>query len=163
LISLRNNIHKSLANIDVLLKQRYDEIPNLVEVVKAYIKHEKKLFENIAKARSAMANANNLSQKAAASDAISTTLKNLFALAEDYPKLRAVENFMQLQERISTLENQIADRREYYNDSVNLYNTRIESVPDIIVAATLKYKREEFFKATEEDKKNVELSFKEKK
>ncbi|MFH1364254.1 MAG: LemA family protein, partial [Candidatus Aenigmatarchaeota archaeon] len=130
LVRLRNNIKKSWANINVLLKQRTDELPKLVASVKGYMKYEKSVLTTLTNARTQFLNAKTMAQKAAADSMITSTLKTLFAVAENYPKLRANENFMQLQNRISGIENELADRREFYNDSVNNFNIRIESFPD---------------------------------
>lgn len=158
LISLKNNIEKAWSNIDVLLKQRSDELPNLVESVKGYMKHEKSTLLELTKARTEFLKAETLSQKAKADKKISGALKTIFAVAENYPKLRANENFLQLQNRISGLENEIADRREFYNDSVTNYNTRIQSVPDVWIAKMFGFTEpKQLFKATEEEKKNVKI------
>lgn len=158
LISLRNNIDKAWSNIDVLLKQRSDLIPNLVRTVKGYMKHEKTTLEEITRLRTSIMKAKSLGSKAKASDGISEALKTIFAVAENYPKLEASKNFLKLQEQLTTIENQIADRREFYNDSVLLYNTRIHSLPDKLMAALMKFKDKEYFKATEKEKKNVKVS-----
>jgi len=157
LIQLKNNIKKSWANIDVLLKQRYDELPNLVEAVKGYMKHEKQVLMEITMARTALSSATSKSDKAGFNDKLSKNIKTVFAVAENYPKLQASENFLKLQERISALENEIADRREFYNDSVNNYNIRIQSIPDVVVARMLKYTEEDLFKATDDEKKVVKV------
>jgi LemA protein len=157
LVSLKNNIKKSWANIDVLLKQRYDEIPNLIETVKGYMKHEKNTLADLTKLRTVMMNASTKSEMAKASTEISASLKSIFAVAENYPKLQASESFLKLQERISALENEIADRREFFNDSVNIYNTKIESFPDMLVANMFKYRREEPFSALAAEKENVKV------
>jgi LemA protein len=157
LVSLKNNIKKAWANIDVLLKQRYDEIPNLVEIVKGYMKHEKKVLEELTSMRTAMMIASSKNEMARLSDEVSGTIKSIFAVAENYPKLQASQSFLKLQERISSLENEIADRRELYNDSVNIYNTKIESFPDVLVAKMFKYSREEPFSALVEEKANVKV------
>ena len=159
LVSLKNNIKKALSNIDVLLKQRADELPKLIDTVKGYIKYEKDLLTDVTKARTQFLNAKTLPEKAAADNVLSGALKSLFAVAENYPQLKANESFKQLQERISGIENELADRREFYNDSVNTYNIRIQSIPDIIVARILGYTAEELFKATEEEKKDVKIKF----
>lgn len=159
LIRLRNNIDKSWANIDVLLKQRADELPNIIASVKGYMDHERELFESITNARSAMMNAKTMEDKANADYMISGALKTLFAVAENYPTLKANENFMQLQQRITGLENEIADRREFYNDSVNTYNIRIESFPEMIVAGLLHFDRREMFQAIESERQNVKMKF----
>ncbi len=150
LVTLKNDIRKSWSNIDVLLMQRYSELPNLLACVKAYMAHETKVLESVTQARTAFLNAKTVPEKAAADGMASGALKTLFAVAENYPQLRAVESFQQLQNRISGLENEIADRREFYNNSVNLYNTRIQSIPDVAVANLLGYKLEEYFKVSEE-------------
>ena len=131
LIRLKNDIQKSWANIDVLLKQRTDELPKLIESVKGYMKHEKGLLTELTKARTDFLKATTMSSKAKADNVISGALKSIFAVAENYPNLKANENFIQLQSRISGLENELADRREFYNDSVNNFNIRIESFPDM--------------------------------
>ena len=159
LVRLKNNIKKALANIDVLLKQRMDELTKLIETVKGYAKFERKVLTEVTKARTAFLDAKTLPEKAKASDMISGALKTLFAVAENYPKLNASDNFKQLQDRISGIENEIADRREFYNDSVNTYNIRIQQIPDRFIAGMLGYKPEELFKAAEEDKKDVKVDF----
>ena len=159
LVRLKNNIKKSWSNINVLLKQRSDELPKLINSVKGYMTHEKDTLTELTKARTSMLNAKTMSEKADADNAISSTLKTIFAVAENYPNLKANENFMQLQNRISGLENELADRREFYNDSVNTYNIRIHSFPDMIIAGRMKYTDEEMFKVSEEDTKDVEVKF----
>ena len=156
-VRLKNNIDKSLANINVLLKQRSNEIPNLVNVVKGYMKYEKEILESLTNARSFLLKANTLSQKAAADNAITELVKTIFAVAEKYPDLKAGENFLKLQKRITGLENELADRREFYNDSVTIYNIRIQSIPDLIVARLMHLKRIDLFKATKEDQKYIKV------
>ncbi|MEW6748774.1 MAG: LemA family protein [Candidatus Micrarchaeota archaeon] len=155
LISLRNNIEKAWANIDVLLKQRSDLIPNLVEAVQGYMKHEKGTLEEITRLRVSLLKASGPAEKAKASEGISSALKTLFAVAENYPKLEASKSFMKLHEQLTAMENQIADRREFYNDSVLLFNTRIHSIPDSLMAALMGFKDKEYFRATDEEKKAV--------
>jgi LemA protein len=159
LIRLRNNIDKSWANIDVLLKQRSNEIPNLINTVKGYMKHEKQTLESLTKARSMILETEKLSRKAAVDNLITDLLKTVFAVAEDYPDLKAFENFLKLQQRITGLENELADRREFYNDSVTIYNIRIKSIPDLIVAKIIHLKPVDLFKATAEDKKYIQVNF----
>jgi LemA protein len=159
LVRLKNNIKKALANIDVLLKQRMDELTKLIETVKGYARFERKVLTEVTKARTAFLDAKTLPEKAKASDMLSGAIKSLFAVAENYPKLNASENFKQLQDRISGIENEIADRREFYNDSVNTYNIRIQQIPDRFIAGMLGYKPEELFKAAEEEKKDVKVDF----
>jgi len=159
LINLSNNIKKSWANINVLLKQRSDELPKLISAVKGYMKHERETLKELTKARTALLNAKTMSEKAAADNMITNALKTIFAVAENYPRLRASENFMQLQNRISGIENELADRREFYNDSVFRFNVRIQSFPDMYIARWLKYKPKEMFKVSPEEKKDVEVKF----
>lgn len=155
LVQLRNNIRKSWANIDVLLKQRTDELPNLIASVKGYMRHERETLAALTEARTAIMKATTMSEKAAADCEITAALRTIFAVAENYPNLRANENFLQLQGRITGLENEIADRREFYNDSVNNYNIRIQSIPDMFVAKLLGCRPEQFFRVSEEDKQPV--------
>jgi len=157
LVTLKNSIRKNWSNIDVMLKQRADLIPNLIETVKGYMKYEKGVIKQVTDSRIQMMGATTLSDKAKASEDLSGALKTLFALAENYPQLKANDTFLKLQEQLASIENQIADRRELYNDSVNIYNTRIESIPDVIFAKLLGYTSEEYFKASEEEKKEVEV------
>jgi LemA protein len=157
LIRLKNNIERAWSNIDVLLKQRHDELNNLVETVKGYMKHEKKVLENITMARTEFLKAKSVHDKAIADAAMEGALKSLFAVAENYPQLRANENFLKLQKRISEIEDHIADRREFYNDSVNVYNIRIEQFPDMLIANLFKYTRKEFFKIDEHERQSVAL------
>jgi LemA protein len=157
LIELRNNIGRAWANIDVLLKQRSDLIPNLVETVKGYMKHEKQTLLEITKLRAQLLSADTPGKKAAASDAISASLKSIFAVSENYPKLMASEHFLELQKQLAAIENQIADRREFYNNSVLLYNTRIKVMPDTIIASTFGFSEKEYFKAEESEKAAVQV------
>src|SRR5512136_1271785 len=146
LVRLKNNIEKSWANIDVLLKQRSDELPNLIASVKGYMVHEQSTLEALTKARTDVLKESTLSKKAVADNIITEALKTIFAVVENYPNLKANENFLKLQNRITSLENELADRREFYNDSVTLYNTHIHSIPDLIVARLLNYTDEQWFK-----------------
>jgi LemA protein len=160
LIRLKNNIKKAWSNIEVLLKQRADELPKLINTVKGYMKHEQGVLENITKARSAMMSATTMKEKAKADNVLTGALKTLFAVAENYPTLKANENFMQLQGRITGIENELADRREFYNDSTNTYNIKIQSFPDMIIARMFGHTvPQEMFKATGEDKKDVKVEF----
>jgi LemA protein len=157
LITLKKNISKAWANIDVLLKQRHDELPKLVEVVKGHMKYERDVLERITEARTAFMRAETVPQKAEADNALTAALKNLFAVAENYPELKANRSFLQLQERISQLESHIADRREFYNDSVNTFNIRIHQIPHVAVAGLLGYTEEDLFKTAELDRQDVKL------
>jgi LemA protein len=155
LIRLKRNIDKSWANIDVLLKQRYDEVPRLIEVVKGYAAHEKKMIGIVTEARKVYGGAKSVREKAAAHEVLTEAFKSIFAIAENYPALKANETFKYLQERISGLENEIADRRELYNDSVTLYNTRIQIVPDRFVARLMRCQPHELFEAKPEEKRPI--------
>ena len=157
LIQFKENIKKSWANIDVLLMQRSDEIPKLIKVLKSFVKHEKKMFDNILDARTTYLGANSVSEKADADNQMSEALKSVFALSEAYPELGSNNNFLKLQERISGLENEIADRRELYNESVNNYNIRIQSLPDMFIANTLGLPQEVMFKVDENKKKDIDI------
>ncbi|HZP00744.1 MAG TPA: LemA family protein [Terriglobia bacterium] len=158
LVRLRNDIDKAWANIDVLLKQRHDELPKLIETCKGYMQYEQKTLQMIVEARTAFMQASSVAQKAQADNLISGALKSLFAVAESYPELKANNNFMQLQKRISELEERIADRREFFNDDVNTYNIRIQQLPDVFVARLMGLQRRELFKVSEEDRRDVEVS-----
>ena len=157
LIQVKENIKKSWANIDVLLMHRSDEIPKLGKVLKSFVKHEKKMFDSIMEARSFYLGARSVSEKADAVSEMSSALRSVFALSEAYPELRSNDNFLKLQERISGLENDIADRRELYNESVNNYNIRIQSLPDAFIASSMKLAAEEMFKVVEKKKKDVDI------
>jgi LemA protein len=159
LIRLRNENDRAWSNIDVLLKQRHDEIPNLVETVKGYMQHEQQTLQSLAQARAASMNAASINQKAVADLKLTGALRGLFAVAENYPQLKANENFLKLQTRITELEERIADRREFFNDDVNTYNTRIGQIPDVFVASFMDLKPRSMFKVSEEDRKQVEVTF----
>lgn len=158
-VRLKNNIEKAWSNIDVLLKQRHDELTKLMSTVKGYAKFEKSVLTDVTKARTAFMGAKTIQEKAAADNTMSTTLKSLFAVAENYPDLKSSNNFMQFQNRISDIENQISDRREFYNDSVNTYNIRREKIPDVFVANMLKYEKKELFKVDETERQDVKVEF----
>ncbi len=157
LVRLKNDIDKAWSNIDVLLKQRHDELPKLIETCKGYMQYEQATLQKVVEARNAYAQASSVGQKAQADNMISAALKSLFALSESYPDLKANNNFMQLQKRISELEERIADRREFYNDDVNTYNIRIQQLPDVFIARMLNLQHHELFKVTEEDRRDVEV------
>jgi len=159
LVRLRNENDRAWANIDVLLKQRHDEIPNLVETVKGYMQHEQQTLTAIAQARAASVNAASITQKAQADQKMTSALHGLFAVAENYPQLKANENFLKLQTRISEIEERIADRREFFNDDVNTYNTRIAQIPDVFLASFMDLKPRSMFKVSDEDRKEVSVKF----
>jgi len=160
LVGLRNDILKAWANIDVLLKQRNDEIPNLVNSVKGYMEHERETFVEVTKARATLELAQTIGEKEASNSLITDTLKKLYAVVENYPQLKANETFLKLQTRITGIENQIADRREFYNDAVTIYNTRIGTIPDSIIAQRAHFMRIPLFKASEKERQRIEVAFK---
>jgi LemA protein len=162
LIAVKNNIDKAWANIDVLLKQRHDEIPKLVDICKGYMEHERGTLEAVIKARQNVMTVQGQGPAAVgqAEGMLQASMRQLFALAENYPNLKAQTSFQQIQERVSALESQIADRREFYNDSVNTYNIRIQSLPDAAVAGMLQLKPREMFKVDAADKEDVKINFK---
>ena len=157
LIHVKENIKKSWANTDVLLMQRSDEIPKLIKVLKSFAKHEKTMFDNVMVARESYLGANSITEKADADNQISDALKSVFALSEAYPELRSNENFLNLQDRISGLENEISDRRELYNESVNNYNIRIQSLPDVVIANAMGLDQEEMFQVHDLKKKDIDI------
>lgn len=160
LVQIRVNIDRSWANIEVLEKQRYDELPNLVKVCEAYMQHERETLERVIAARTRFLNATTPPQMAKADSLLTDALKSLFAVAESYPELKANENFGHLQNRISYLESRIADRREFYNESVTIHNTRIQQVPDVVIANLLRYEPKEMYRIPVTGQKNApELSF----
>ncbi|MBI2599537.1 LemA family protein [Candidatus Daviesbacteria bacterium] len=159
LITLRNRVREAWSQIDVQLKRRSSLIPNLVEAVKGYAKHEKSVFENVTKARSALLGAKSPGEKAAANDVLSGALKSLFAVAEAYPNLRASENFKQLQDELSDTETKVAASRQFYNTNVLDLNNTIETFPSNLIANMFNFQKESFFEASEEDKKDIQVKF----
>src|SRR6202451_123303 len=159
LVRLRNDNDRAWANIDVLLKQRHDEIPNLVETVKGYMQHEQQTLLAVTEARTASVNAASIGQKAVADLQMASALRGLFAVAENYPQLKANGNFLKLQNCITELEERIADRREFFNDDVNTYNTRIGQIPEVFVANFMSLKPRAMFKVSDEDRRQVEVKF----
>ena len=134
LVGVRADIDKAWSNIDVLLKQRYDEIPRLVEVCKGYMQYEHETLDAVSEARARYAQAMTVAQKAYASGSVTSSVQRLLLTAENYPELKASETFLELRKRITELENEIADRREFHNDAVNHYNVRIQQMPDALLA-----------------------------
>jgi len=152
LILLKVNTDKAWANIDVLLKQRHDEVPNLVAVVQGIKNFEQKILTDLTQARSAAMAASGVAAKAQADQSLTSSLNNLFAVAENYPTLKAQGNFLQLQKRLSGLESEIADRRSFYNDSVADYNTHITQFPDALLAGLMGLVPRDLFQAAGEEK-----------
>lgn len=159
LITLRNRVREAWSQIDVQLKRRSSLIPNLVEAVKGYAKHEKSVFTEVTKARAALVGATSLTAKAKANDQLSGALKSLFAVAEAYPELKASENFKELQEELSDTETKVAASRQFYNTNVLDLNNSLEQFPSSIVGNMFGFTKEEFFKASEEEKKDIEVKF----
>ena len=160
LVQIKHNVTKAWANIDVLLKQRHDELPKLIETCKQYMKFEQDTLTRVIEARSKVftaREAQNVPALGQAEGGLRAALGSLFALAESYPDLKANQTFQQLQTRISSLENAIADRREFYNESVNVNNVRIEQFPDVIIARLLNFKEAQLLEFTEEEKKDVDV------
>lgn len=159
LVTARMRVKEAWSGIEVQLKRRSSLIPNLVETVKGYAKHEKSVFENVTKARSAMLGAKDPKEAAAANNMLSGALKTLFAVAEAYPKLQASDNFKELQEELSDTETKIAASRQFYNANVLDYNTKIKVFPNVIFAQLLGFEQELFFEAEEEAKADVKVKF----
>lgn len=160
LVALKHNVAKAWANIDVLLKQRHDELPKLVEVCRQYKQFEAATLARVTAARARVASAREQRDVRAlgeAEGALRTGLGQIFAVAEAYPELRANEHFMQLQTRITALENAIADRREWYNESVNVYNVRIEQLPDLVVARLCQFTAQPLLEFSSTEKADVDL------
>jgi LemA protein len=162
LVTSRMHVRESWSGIDVHLKRRSSLIPNLVETVKGYAAHEREVFENVTKARAALMSAGDAKAAAEANNQLTGALKTLFAVAENYPQLRASENFMQLQKELSDIEAKIAYARQFYNSNVMSYNTRIQIFPNVLVAGPFGFKPADFFAATEEEKADVKVSFEKK-
>jgi LemA protein len=160
LVQVKHNVSKAWANIDVLLKQRHDEIPKLVEVCKQYRQFEQDTLQRVIEARSRVFQASqsqNMPALGQAETALRAGLANLYAVAEAYPELKTNEQFMNLQTRISALENAIADRREFYNESVNINNVRIEQFPDVVIAGMFNFPARQLLEFQEEEKRDVDV------
>ena len=150
LITMQHNIDKAWSNVDVLLKQRHDEVPKLIAICNEYMNYEKETLAQITAARENCVLAHNLADSSQAEHKLSHSLNGLFAVAENYPDLKANQSFIQLQGRISALENQISDRREFYNDTVNLYNISINAIPDRLIASRLHLQAKPLFSFVED-------------
>jgi len=157
LVSLRQRCKQSFADIDVQLKLRHDLVPNLVETVKGYAAHEKGIFEEVAKARSAAMTAQGPAQQGAAEGMLSAALGKLFAVAEAYPDLKANQNFLQLQNQLDDIENKIAAARRFFNNAAQEYNSRRESVPAVFFAQSLGFQPQEFFDLGAEERTRVSV------
>lgn len=160
LIKLRNQVDEGWSDIDVQLKRRHDLIPNLVETVKGYAKHEKELFENVTKARASALEAKNPAEKAKKENMLTDTLKSLFAVAENYPQLKAADNFAKLQDELSDTENKIQAARRFYNGVTRDYNIKLEVFPNNLVAGPFGFKKREFFEVKDaKERENVAVKF----
>lgn len=159
LVQVKVNIDKSWGNIEVLEKQRFDEIPKLVKICEGYMQYERETLEKVTAARTRYLDAKTPGQQAAAGGDMTGALKTLFAVAENYPQLKADQNFAHLQARVSGLENDLADRREFYNESVAVFNTRIKQIPDMFVANLLGYQPKDMYQVSAEEKRSPEIKF----
>lgn len=160
LIRLRNQTDEAWSDIDVQLKRRYDLIPNLVETVKGYAKHERELFENVTKARTAAMGAQGIAEKGKAENMLAGTLKSLFAVAENYPDLKANQNFLKLQDELADTENKIQASRRFYNGNVRDFNTKIQIFPNNMIAGMMGFKDYEFFEIEEAgEREPVKVNF----
>ncbi len=158
-VQMRNDVDKSWSNIDVLLKQRFDEIPKLVKVCEGYMQHERKTLEAVIQARSQVSSARTEKDKLQAQNFLTETLRSLFAVSENYPELKADSLFRQLANRISSLEDQIADRRELFNDTVNRYNIRLDQFPDLFVARAFNFTGRTLWQIDPAHRQDVQISF----
>jgi LemA protein len=155
LVRLRNQVKEAWSDIDVQLKRRYDLIPNLIETVKGYAGHEKGVFEKVTEARTRAISASGTAEKAQAENALSSTLKSLFAVSENYPQLRASENFSKLQDELSDTENKIQAARRFYNGNVMNFNTKQEVFPSSMIASVFGFTKSEFFEIEEPAEKEA--------
>ncbi len=159
LVSLRNRIENAWAQIDVQLKRRYDLIPNLVETVKGYATHEQETLEKVIQARNMAVSATGVEGQAEAENMLTGALKSLFAVSEAYPDLKANQSFLQLQEELTGTEGRIAYARQFYNDSVFKYNTKIQSFPAVIIAGMFGFSEREYFETDDESRGPVQVQF----
>jgi len=159
LITLRNRVKNAWSQIDVQLKRRTDLIPNLVETVKGYASHEKTVFENVTKARSSLMNAKTVQENAEANNQLTDTLKSLFAVAENYPDLKASENFRQLQSQLSETEDKIAYSRQFYNDTVLMFNNKVQVFPSNVLANLFHFNEAEYFEVADSERSVPEVKF----
>ena len=159
LVQVRNNVEKAFQNIDVLLKQRHDELPKLIDTCKAYMKHEREVLEALTRLREHYETSESIDEKIGIENEINQKLSTIAGRWEQYPELKASQNFLQIQDRVSELETKIADRREFFNDSVNIYNIQIERFPDVLMAKALTYQRRAFLAVPQEDTRDVAMQF----
>ena len=159
LVDLRNRVKDQWAQIDVQLKRRFDLIPNLVETVKGYAKHESETLEAVIQARNTYVSATTPEAQMKADGDLEKAISKLFALTESYPDLKANTNFQHLQQELTETESKIASARQFYNDTVLMYNNKVEMVPSNIIASLFKFKKEAFFEANEAERENVQVKF----
>ena len=159
LVDLRNRVKDQWAQIDVQLKRRFDLIPNLVETVKGYAKHESETLEAVIQARNTYVSATTPEAQMKADGELEKAISKLFALSESYPELKANTNFQHLQQELTETESKIASARQFYNDTVLMYNNKVEMVPSNIIASIFKFKKEAFFEANESERENVQVKF----
>ena len=159
LVDLRNRVKDQWAQIDVQLKRRFDLIPNLVETVKGYTKHESETLEAVIQARNTYVSATTPEAQMKADGDLEKAISKLFALTESYPDLKANTNFQHLQQELTETESKIASARQFYNDTVLMYNNKVEMVPSNIIASLFKFKKEAFFEANEAERENVQVKF----
>ncbi len=160
LVQSKIKVDNAWSQIDVQLQRRFDLIPNFVETVKGYMTHEKETFEKIASLRTSWANANSVSEKAELDNQLSTTLKTIMAVSENYPELKANQNFSELSEELRNTENKISFSRQFYNDTVTMYNTKLQVFPSNIIAGMFNFKAGDLFKAeSDEARRNVKVDF----
>ena len=160
LVKSRQKVKNAWSQIDVQLQRRFDLIPNLVESVKGYMKHESEVLQKVTELRTSWGNANSVGEKAKLDNQLSNSLKSIMAIAENYPDLKANQNFSELQEELRNTENKISFSRQFYNDSVTMYNTKLEVIPSNIIASMFNFKQEELFEVENADvRKNVKVNF----
>jgi LemA protein len=160
LVQSKIKVDNAWSQIDVQLQRRFDLIPNFIETVKGYMTHEKETFEKIASLRTSWANANSVSEKAELDNQLSTTLKTIMAVSENYPELKANQNFSELSEELRNTENKISFSRQFYNDTVTMYNTKLQVFPSNIIAGMFNFKARDLFKAeSDEARRNVKVDF----
>ncbi|MDZ7705940.1 MAG: LemA family protein [Trueperaceae bacterium] len=159
ILTLENRFENAWSQIDVQLKKRNDLIPNLVETVKGYASHEKEVFDRVAKSREKMLQAGNVPERAEAANEMTSALRSVFAIAENYPDLKASENFRVLQEELSAIESKIAYARQFYNDAVLQYNNAIETFPGVLVASLLNKREQVYLEIPETERQAPQVSF----
>lgn len=160
LVQSKMKVDNAWSQIDVQLQRRFDLIPNFVETVKGYMKHEQETFEKIAALRTSWANTTNIEDKVQLNNQLSSTLKTIMAISENYPELKANENFIKLSEELNNTENKISYSRQFYNDTVTMYNTKLQVFPSNIIAGMFNFTSRELFKSNDEARNNVKIDFK---